>query len=227
MSTANDILTAAFVKVGIESPTTAQTATGLISLNNMITMWGAEGLLYSWVSESFTVTTTALYTYGSGGTWDSARPLDILQMYLKDSDGYDHYVRRMSSREYNAITNKTFSARPKKFYFVPEYSLAKVIFDSEPDTTYTAYVEAKKNFTTFATVGSTANMPAECIEPLIYNLTVAMAEDWRRDVNETVYANAARTKENLAQLFATQKLPAKAKFESFRAGYNITTDEYV
>jgi hypothetical protein len=59
MATANDLITAAFQKVNVYSPTTAQVDSALISINNMISMWGVEFLAYAPTSESFSVTTTA------------------------------------------------------------------------------------------------------------------------------------------------------------------------
>lgn len=232
-TTVSNIITAAFYKVGIDSPTTQQSTVAFNSLNRMVQSWAAEELCYSVTIESQAVTASATYTIGAtadGGTWGTAvRPLDLQSCYLRDSDSYDHVVRVMSWRDYNDISNKSFSARPTEVYFIPEYPLAKICFNSVPDTTYTGYFEWKVPTQVFASTTTTASaiLPYAYMDALVYNLAVEIAEDWGRNINETVYATALRMKENIGRLIASQRLPPKASFDVDMAGYNITTDEYV
>jgi hypothetical protein len=232
-TTVANILTASFYKVGIDTPTSAQQDAAFNSLNRMIESWGAEGLCYSVTSESQAVTTTATYTIGAtadSGDWDTpVRPLDLLSCFLRDSDNYDHPVRVMSWRDWNDISYKAFSGRPVAVYFIPEYPLAKVVFDSTPDTTYTAYFEWKVPIQVFASITTTASskLPTGYLDAIVYNLAVQLAEDWGRNPNETVYVNAVKLKENLEKLIASQRIPPKARFDFGWGGYNIETDEYV
>jgi hypothetical protein len=232
---ASDILTASFMKVGVEAPTTAQNASALFSLNSMITSWGAEGLLYSVVSESKAMTIAdGEYTIGSGGQWDTARPLGIRSCYLRDGDNYDHPVGVMSGNDYALLTNKSFSARPNFVYYLPEYPLGKLIFNAVPDYAYTMYCEFVKNFTAIAATTAEITLPGEYLEALIYNLSVSLAEDWDRNVGQTVLANAARTKEIVERNLASQRAIPRAKFDFSRigdgrndSGYNVVTDELI
>jgi hypothetical protein len=232
---ASDILTASFMKVGVESPTTAQNASALFSLNSMITSWGAEGLLYSVVSESKAMTIAdGEYTIGSGGQWDTARPLGIRSCYLRDGDNYDYPVGIMSGNDYALLTNKSFSARPTFVYYLPEYPLGKLIFNTVPDYAYTMYCEFVKNFTVIASTTAEVVFPGEYLEALIYNLSVSLAEDWDRNVGQTVIVNALRTKEIVDRNLASQQAVPRAKFDFSRigtgrdnSGYNVVTDESI
>jgi hypothetical protein len=226
MATANDLITAAFQKVNVYSPTTAQVASALISLNNMISMWGVEFLNYVPTSESLSVTTTATYTIGSGGTWDTVRPISVEECYLLDSDGYSHPVGIISVKDYSRISSKTFSARPENLYFVPEYPLAKIVFESVPDTTYTAYFVFHKPITELSAVGTTVSLPDQYKEAIVYNLAISLGEDWDRKIPQTVVMRAMQTKDLLLRLNAINNPPPMASFDiSGSGGYNIEIDE--
>jgi len=231
MATANDLISAASLKIGVGSPTTAQNATALASLNNMITFWGTENLNYVVTSETLSIGTGgAEYTVGSGGDLNTVRPLGIEKCFLRDSNDYDWPVGVMSSDRYNRLSYKAHSMRPTQLYYLPEFPLAKIIFNSVPEATYTAYFEFRKAFTAFAstttTIGTTANpYPVEDLEAIVYNLAVSLGEDWDRKVPLTVIARARETKDAIDARNAANKPVAKAKFD-FDGGapYNITTD---
>ena len=234
MATAGELITAAFIKIGIGSPTAAQTASALISLNDMVSSWGGENLIYAVTSEGFTVTAAdAEYTIGSGGDWDTVRPNRIISAFLRNSDNYDWPLRPMSSKDYNRLSNKSFDARPNMFYFLPEYPLAKIIFNCSPDDGYSFYAEYIKTFTEFALTTTAVTLPPEYKEALVYNLAISLGEDWDRTVSKTVIANAIRTKQILDALIASQKIPPLARFDfagigsTSDSGYSIVTDDLI
>jgi len=232
-TTAGDIITASFIKVGVGSPTAAQTASALISLNNMISMFGAENLLYSVVSESHAlVVADTEYTVGSGGQWDTDRPIGVRSCYLRDANNYDHPVKCFTYKEYNDITNKSYSGRPNKLYFLPEYPLAKIIFNAASDYAYDAYFEFYGNFEEFALTTTAVTLPPEYKEALVYNLAISLGEDWDRKISQTVIVKAAMSKEVLEALIASQNTPPKAKFDfggmaGVSVGMNIETDDLI
>ena len=229
ISTADNLITAAGSKVGIQSLTTTQKATILDSLNTMISFWGTEGLNYVVTSETLAITAAggAEYTIGSGGDLNTVRPVSLERCFLRDSEGFDWPVDTMSSEGYNTITDKDQSVRPTKVYFLPEFPLAKVIFNSVPDASYTAYFEFTKGFTALVSTTSTlgATFPNENLEGVIYNLAVAIGENWDRKISPTVMYRAKETKDALDSRNAANKPVPKAKFD-FSSGrsYNITTD---
>jgi hypothetical protein len=235
LATAGSLITASFIKVGVDSPTTAQTASALISLNDMISSWGAEGLLYSVVSESKAmVVADKEYTIGSGGQWDTERPLRVKSCFLRDADNYDYPVGIMSGKDYADISGKSFSARPTFLYYLPEYPLGKLIFNTAPDYAYDMYCEFVKNFTVFASTTASVTLPSEYLDALVYNLSISLGEDWDRQISKTVVANAIRTKDIIDSMLASQKTVPRAKFDFSRfgdgrsdSGYNVVTDELI
>lgn len=228
MASASDIIVAAFGKLAVYDPTTTQTSAALSSLNSMISSWGVEHLQPVVVSETMAITQgDAEYTIGSGGDLDTVRPMRIENLRLRDSDDYDHPVEVMSPGDYNRVSSKTYEATPKRAYFLPEYPLAKLIFEYEPDAAYTAYIESLKPFTEFTSTATTVSLPVEYKEALVYNLAIVLGEDWDRRIPETVIMRAKELKNMIASFIAGTKPPAMARFDSGLSGrshYNINTD---
>ena len=227
MTTAGDLITAAFNKVSVYNPTTAQTASALLSLNSFISVIGAEGLGYAVTGESHALTIgTAEYTVGSAGNLNTVRPDRMESCFIRNSDGYDFPLEVIPAKSYNDIVYKSQSGRPERVYFLPEYPLAKFIFDYEPAEAYTAYFDFWKPFTVFALTTTTVSLPGQYEEFLIYNMAVRLGEDWDRKVSLTVMSRAKETKEIVQNLNASTRPPSIAKFDLLlqRRPYNINLD---
>ena len=130
MATANTITDGAYRLNSILNPSTAQDDSGLEALNNMISSWSAEGLLVPYNTiESFTLAVgKSTYTIGSGGEFNTVRPLRIIDAFIRDSGSDDYPVDVSMTRvEYNAITQKDAEARPTRLYFDPNILKVKFI----------------------------------------------------------------------------------------------------
>jgi hypothetical protein len=226
MATAGDIITAAFQKIGVYSPSANQTASALTSLNNMVSGWGPEIIQPSVTRESFTVTSgDGEYTIGPSGDWDTVRPMGIANAFLRNSESYDYPLEIIAGKDYNDIVYKSTSAHPTAIYFIPEVTLAKIIFDSSPNAAYTIFLESWKVFTEFAATTTTVTLPNEYKEALIYNLAISLAEDWDRTPSRSVHEKARETKYLLSAVNAATRPVPKAKFDLFIGShYNIETD---
>ena len=80
MATALDIITGALRDIGIldaiEIPSDEDAAVGLTYLNDLLEAWSNEGLtVYTQSQNSLTLTGAASYTVGSGGTFNTTRPI--------------------------------------------------------------------------------------------------------------------------------------------------------
>src|SRR3989304_3591307 len=125
MATAQNIIDAAYNKIGLMTITTAKSDKALVSLNNMLGTWGIDGLIVPFTtSENFPlVAGQSLYTIGASGNFNTVRPLEILHAYIRDSSGIDHIVNPMDKRQYAEISNKAADGRPGRFYYDPQYTL--------------------------------------------------------------------------------------------------------
>lgn len=234
-TTAAQIITAAFNKIRIDSPTDAQNASALLSLNYLINYVGVELLSPFLVRESYTLTVDDYdYTIGSGGNFDTVRPLKIERAFLRDADGYDYALKIMSPADYNDKSDKEVTSRPRYLYYLPEYPLGRVLFDSAPDYAYGLHIESWKPITEFALSTTTVEsllLPPEFKPFLIYNLAVTLAEDWDRVIPQSVLVMAERTKSAIERLLAAQKPVPRQKLDVTKgkeAGqYSVVTDEYI
>lgn len=227
MATANTITDSAYKKIGINSPSSDQDDDALVELNNMISTWGVDFAVPYVTRESDTlVVGTAEYTIGSGGDLDTVRPLSIQSCYLVDSDSRSHIVKIRSAADYNRISQKGYDERPRSLYFIPEYSLAKIIFDREPDYAYTVNYEFWKNLTEFTALTTTYAFPPEFKRAIVYNLAIALAENNSIAVGQTVVATAMHSYGMVKRMTTINRLPPTAMFD-FGPGLpsNITTGE--
>jgi hypothetical protein len=227
-----DVITPAFSKIGIQSASTAQQASALVSLNSLMSLEGADYTVPCLTRESFALTIAdEEYTIGTGGNFNTARPIKLENCFLRDSVSFDYPLRVISPKDYNDLPEKTFTGTPQYVYFVPEYPLAKIIFDKPPYQAYDAYFDFWKNFTEFALTSTPVTLPNEYKAFLTYNLAVSLAEDWDRKVSQSLYAMAKESKEIIGAMVASTKPAPRAKFEHIYGSdvgkTNILTDEYI
>lgn len=226
-TTAQTIIDAGYRKIGITTPTDTEKSNGLEALNNLLGLWGTDFLVSSVTRESLSlVVGTAEYTIGSGGDLDTVRPLKIENCYLKDSDDYSYPVDvNMSAKDYNRISSKTLESRPTELYFIPEYPLAKIIFNKESDKTYTAYFEFWKEFTEFALLTTAFEFPNGYKEAMVYNLAVRLAEDNSLNITQSVAETAYQSLSLISRLSAINRSPAISRFDFAAGSSNIETGE--
>jgi hypothetical protein len=230
--TATTIIAASFDKIGIATPTSAQNTSALTSLNNMISLMGADFMppYITRYSHALTIA-DAEYTIGSGGNFDTTRPLKIETAFLRDSSSYDHYLKIISSKDYNRLYNKSLTAAPEYLYYQPEYSLGKIILDSAPEQAYDLHLDMWVNFTEFAALDTAFSLPNEYKAFLVYNLAISLAEDWDRNVSKTLYAMAQESKNIVERLNASVRQTPIARFDIpvpiAVGGYNIETDDTI
>ena len=230
--TAATIISASFDKIGISTPTTAQNTSALTSLNNMISLMGADFLppYITRYSAALTIG-DADYTIGSSGNFNTTRPLKIESAFLRDSSSYDHPLKIISAHDYNSIFSKSMTSAPEYLYYQPEYPLGKIILDSAPEQAYDLHMDMWVNFTEFTALTTAFSLPPEYKAFLVYNLAVSLAEDWDRNVSKTLYAMAKESKEVIERLNASVKPTPRAKFDipmqQATCAYNTETDETV
>lgn len=230
MATAQDIIEAAFRKAGNNTPTAAHLANGLESLNNLLGSLSAEKLMVQGVvSETHTlVVGTNNYTFGTGGDINSARPNDIIDAFIRDSDNQDYPVELISQKEYNNIVDKTIQGRPYRLFYDNEYTLGKVYLYYTPDTAETLHIDSWKPITELAALGTTVALPSEYKRMLVFNLAVDLAGDLSYRMEASVYQSARDTKTKLKAL--NQPLPTPRRVDraliNRRYSYNINSDSY-
>lgn len=158
----------------------------LSDCEEMLAMWSVDGLVIpALVQESFAlVAGTVSYAIGSGATWDTDRPKDILGGFVR-SGSIDYPLTRMSRSAFNRIYQKGISGRPTQFYYRDTYPNGIVYFDYTPADADTVYLELKKPLGTLTLTGTIA-LPGEYHEAMWSNLAVRLAPEYEVEVPRAI-----------------------------------------
>jgi hypothetical protein len=164
MTTALTIISRALLDLEVlgegESPTSRQSSDGLAYLNDLIQSLDNEGLtINASTLDSFTLTGATSYTFGTGGVFNSARPVTVESAYMT-VDGYDYSpVNILSRDQYDAIADKTSTGSVVDSIFITyEYPLAKV-YVYPVASSGTLNVVSKKPLTEPATAATSLSLP--------------------------------------------------------------------
>lgn len=198
---------------------------GLEALNMLIGSWSAEKLIIPWrTQESFTPSAAAAsFTIGSGGDFDTTRPMSISDVFLRDSGGTDYPVTRMTQDQYNNIADKDITALPRQYWYRPEYPLGVLVFDSVLDTTYDVHISSFKPLSQIATLTTALSLPDEYLAALKFNLAPMLAPEYGKDVSQSVMFWADDTKKTIENLNASNRVP-ESEIITSGPSYNIFAD---
>lgn len=158
-----------------ESLQADEAADALKVLNNMLGSWSAEGgLVFHTAQETFTPTGAVSYTIGTGGDFNTQRPLRIVSAFISDGSA-DTPMQQIGVTEYNDIANKDIVGRSYSFYYDNNYPLARIFFYPIPSGTYTVTLYSIKPLSSFASQTTAYNFPSEYEDAIVKNLMVNLA----------------------------------------------------
>lgn len=196
MSTATQVISNAYSLMGVHNPTSTDLSRGLTTLNDMITFWGAERLLvYAVKYESFALTIAdAQYSIGTGGDFNTVRPIRIEGAFVRDSNSVDYNLNILTEDLYKRKSNKSENGRPEGLYYAPEYPLGVIYLDKKPDTALTLYLSNWKLFTGFSALSDAVSFPPQYERAIKFNLAVELAPQKNIQMVQTVYGQAEESK---------------------------------
>lgn len=180
------------------APTASELQDGLSALNSMIDSWSADGLLIpSKTREEFVLTASqASYTIGTGGNFNTSRPVSIefAGLLVENGDSIELPVGILNDREWAEKRLKALqSDYPRWIHIsrgapnwtiqvwpVPSAAHKLVLYSEKPLSRVTADNEITS---------------LEGYErALIYNLAIEIAPEFEREASATVVANASEAK---------------------------------
>ncbi len=179
MATVNDLIKATFRKlnvVGVNGdPSANQLSEGLDNINRMLSMWNTDGLIKYYIQrETFNfVAGQQSYTIGSGGDFNTVRPVEILEI-TTDSSGITYRIDLVNYADWMRITNKSESEEtPSWAYYEPSYPLGRVYFWGKPTSTNSVVIASEKPFSAFSN-GDTVSLPPGYEKAVIDNLALEL-----------------------------------------------------
>ena len=210
MATAADLIKGSMRLIGAiaagETPSASETADGLTALNDMIDSWSNEHLLIpSKVIEKFDlVASTASYTMGSSGDFNTTRPLKIDLAYLEEQSSspvFEMPIEILNQKQYGDITTKTLTSTfPTKLFVEYEYPLVELIFWPVPTATDKVVLHSWKPLTTYALSSTTVSVAPGYSRALRYNLAIELAPEFGKEPPASVVAIAMESKESIKRM---------------------------
>lgn len=210
MGTARQIITDAFKVIGEyqkgETLSADDAQDGLRALNLMLDGWANERLmLFQLVERSGALTSgDGEYTIGSGGDFDTTRPVRIESAFVRDSSNIDYAVSVVENDVYQSISQKNITSfNPRYLYYRANYPLGTIYLYPYPSSGFTLYMQVWDQLTQFTNLTTSASFPPGYEECLIYNLAKRIAPMYEASMSPEAIDTANKTKGNIMALNVT------------------------
>lgn len=190
MTTALGIIKSAMRKVGAltktENPSADEAQDGLEMLNDLLSSLSNDSMvIYARYSEDFTLSGgTGSYTIGTGGAFNTARPVKIISAFIRSGD-VDYPLDILSDEQYYSIAVKSTSGIPCGLNFSNDYPLGVIKLYPVPDANYQLFILSEKQLSQF-TINQTVDLPAGWNRMLIYNLALEMFSEYGQTATQEV-----------------------------------------
>lgn len=204
MPTARGIIESSLRLIGAlgtgETPQASDVNDGLETLNDMMDSWSAERLIIpSMTRETFPlVASQSAYTMGSGGDFDTSRPIYIETILVQESASFEIPVKMLNSKQWSQILDKTVtSTLPTRFYVEPNNPLITINLFPVPSAVKTLVINSQKPLTNFSNLSTSETLPPGYTRALKYNLALELAPEYGVQPLPDVYRIARESKANI------------------------------
>jgi hypothetical protein len=203
--TARELISKTFKLLGThaagETPSADEINDGLSTLNQMLAVWSNENLaVYQKVREEFTLTpSTAAYTWGTSGTFNSSRPIQVIdaRLELQGSDPQEIPIKILTTKEYAELSSKEMSSTmPQAVYFDGAHPLLGVTFWPVPSAAEKAVFYSLKPFSTL-TLATELSYPPGYEKAIRFNLAIDLAPEYGVQLDAIVMQQAMESKSEI------------------------------
>lgn len=231
----HDICTDALQKIGAvaleETPTAAELQSALTRLNEMIEAWNTEKLaVYGVTQEAFALQAgKATYTLGSGGDFDTTRPVRIVKVINRDSSNNDfscHYTE--DYQEFAEIVSKqTQSSLPQVIWDDANFPLRTLSYWPVPnDASYSSVIFALRQISGFTSLSDTVQVPPGYKRALKYNLAIECGPEYGKKATNDLIGLAVTSKADIKRRnYTIGKLKSDPMYVGGGRAYNWLTGE--
>ncbi len=217
-----------------ETPKPYELATGLTRLNMMMDAWSVDNLMVmGTLMESFPLTTgTASYTIGIGGAFNTPKPSDVSEAFIRDSSNLDSGLDIVSEDEWMSYDDKAFtSGRPLSLYYdqgPPQQAVQTgvVWLYPIPDATYTLFLGQQKALTEFGSQTDVVSFQTAYYEALLYNLALRLFRSYFKGQTPIPadIVELARESKRVIERMNNERVHMVCDVPGKRGTYNIMTD---
>ena len=235
MSTALDICTAALRLIGVgasgETLPAAEAQDALTSLNQLIQRWNLERLMIHAITlQQFSfVVGQQSYTIGSGGNFNTTRPVRIERATVKvltQTPNYEVPLQLVTDQEWSPIIEKSLTAEiPQLLWPQMTYGasgLATLWFWPIPSVVNAVVLDTWGPITSLASLSTTVALPPGYEEAMQYGLALKLAPEYGRIPDAQLPTIAEIAAESKAAIKSANSEPVLSRCDSAllkRGGY--------
>lgn len=199
-TSALDIITGAAKLIGVvfksEALDSDEANDGLILLNDMLDVWSNDDLVTTaYTLESFNLTGASSYTIGTGGNFNTSRPIDIITAVVRIAT-IDYPLTIIPSDQYQEEIQIKSITSPIPSYLVYDnaYPLGNITMYAVPSSGGTLRLLSDKPLSNLSALTTTIDFPPGWKEALKTNLAIRMAPQYGVDVPPDVRQTAKEAK---------------------------------
>lgn len=207
MSTVSDVVKRSLRLIGAiavsETPTAAELQDGMQALNTMLESWSTEETsVYGKTREVFTlVPSQSSYSMGTGGDFNTTRPIKIIQMLWQDDSvtpALEIPITMLTQREFADISVKNTEASLTWSAWV-NYTHPTVTINlyAVPNVARKVVIYSWKALTSYSSLTTTVDLAPGYERAVVYNLALELAPEYGRQPASDVYRIAMESKENI------------------------------
>jgi hypothetical protein len=181
MATVDEIITDALELTGMKDPEDALDSTwatvGLRRINSILDKWNVEKTSGYSVNqyEDVLVPTQKLYTIGSGGDFNTDRPVKITYCFVRDFSNVNHKVEILDYQTFHKLQYENInSSYPYYMWYNPKFPLGEIEFYPTPSTAYTVHFDTFFGFDKYASGSDTVSLPDGYERYITYSLAIAL-----------------------------------------------------
>ncbi len=189
--TARSIIKKALNKIGAlvknEDPDADEANDALDSLNAMMASWSNDSLnIYARTWQTFNlVSGTAAYTIGSGGDFNTVRPINILDAYIRIGV-IDYGLAIIDDEAYVDIPYKSLVNIPDSLNYDGGFPLGTIRIYPIPSSNYPIFLLTEKAVSNFPTLDTVMSLPDGWERALIYNLALELAPEYKQPPDPSI-----------------------------------------
>ena len=230
MATARTIIKRAMQRAGIltkgEVPAADEAVDALSLMNNMLGSLSNGALNISaraW--ETFNLTGgVAAYTIGTGQTFNTSRPIDIIAGYIRQSGNTDTNLGIIDDEQYTSIAQKNTGGLPYFLSYDNAFPTGTIRLYPVPAAGYQIFLLSEKPLGTFG-LDDDVSYPAGWEEMIIDNLAVKLCPEYGQAVDPDLRAQAEKSLGETKIAIARNR-PINAFPIDGAGAYNIYTGYY-
>ena len=207
MSSAGDVINSALRSIGQlaegETPSSDTSADCLDLLNEMLDSLSNERLMAPYLQEeTFSLTGgTASYTVGTGGVFNTTRPIKVDDASYTVLNGVSYPLRGINKAQYDSIPVKTTEMTfPSVFYYEASYPLGRIYFYEVPGSTISFRMVSWKQQTQMASLATDFSIQPGEIRAIRANLAIEIASQFGVEAPQSVRITAIQSKRNLKRV---------------------------